>query len=82
MWGSPYDNAQLSPEQLLTFGRHRAETVGGLWLIDNVVPLRPGGKQSRVTAVQTLGEVRVTCKRKGFWPLVKEPLLGALPKPP
>ena len=24
----------------------------------------------------------VTCKRKGFWPLVKEPLLGALPKPP
>ena len=41
-----YVDAQRSPEQLLTFGRHGAEAVGGLWLVDNVVPLGPGGNKS------------------------------------
>ena len=49
---------RLLPEQLLTFGRHWAETVGGLWLIDNVVPLRPDKEKVRL--------------RQGFRHLIEE----------
>ena len=69
----------------MTFGRHWAETVGGLWLIDNVVPLRPEEENVRLRQgfrhLIEWGD-RGTCMRKDFCPLAKEPLLDALPKPP
>ena len=47
MFNREIENYEL-PEQLLTFGRHRTETVWRLWFIDNIVPLRPDQEEGTI----------------------------------
>ena len=45
------------PEQLLTFGRHRTETVWRLWFIDNIVPLRPDQEEGIIVNYNQVSDI-------------------------